>query len=431
MRPTLLLSLFLSAVQSFSIGEEAKRDVPVICYADQPIVKLYVSTNVVTYPVFINTYISANTIININGGVVININNAPTSLSTTVTATATSTVTSTVTITGTGTGKYGSLASETATPFFLSVEPLLLAKRQVGGLFIGSGGQTTDNCRAATIFTIESGSLFSSGEIVSTGFNVTRKPFAVSPIVGSISTVFEIEGSVLEWNNDFFSNNQASYCLSNGTVEAIFSSGAAPSGCTPVFLNTLPVSSCYTASTTTSTTTLAPTGTATVTATPIPTSFLLQAANAGIDGQYAETFKTNDTFDSLIISFDPFIGNASVFSIDADGHLLGPNGTVGNQDPVDGSDLFYPLYLNPPSDFASNFTLPICSLAATGLLSCSEADGRSTLQYCPDAEIIFLDSSVYENCTAIELYAVDAPLAKRNARRSNKSWMKPLRGPRH
>lgn len=60
------------------------------------IVQIHVSTNVVSYPVYINTYITTNTTININGGVTININNAPTQIDTTLTATATETFTSTV-----------------------------------------------------------------------------------------------------------------------------------------------------------------------------------------------------------------------------------------------------------------------------------------------------------------------------------------------
>jgi hypothetical protein len=61
-----------------------------------PIVQLIIQTQVVSYPVYIDTYIASNTIININGGVTININNAPTSLVTTVIAISTTTITSTV-----------------------------------------------------------------------------------------------------------------------------------------------------------------------------------------------------------------------------------------------------------------------------------------------------------------------------------------------
>lgn len=47
------------------------------------ITQVVISTQVVAYPVVINQYFGDNTVINIEGGVTININNAPTSLVTT------------------------------------------------------------------------------------------------------------------------------------------------------------------------------------------------------------------------------------------------------------------------------------------------------------------------------------------------------------
>lgn len=67
------------------------------------LITAYVFPTVVEYPVLIQQYFEENTILIVNGGVTININNAPTSLSTTVTATSTSTTTSTVTATATAT----------------------------------------------------------------------------------------------------------------------------------------------------------------------------------------------------------------------------------------------------------------------------------------------------------------------------------------
>lgn len=64
-------------------------------YCVNPVI-VHISTYEVSYPVFINTYIPADTIINIDGGVTVNINNAPTYISTVVTATVNSTVYSTV-----------------------------------------------------------------------------------------------------------------------------------------------------------------------------------------------------------------------------------------------------------------------------------------------------------------------------------------------
>jgi len=59
-------------------------------------VAVVIATQVVVYPVLINTYIEQNTVININGGINIIINNAPTSISTAVTATVAETATSTM-----------------------------------------------------------------------------------------------------------------------------------------------------------------------------------------------------------------------------------------------------------------------------------------------------------------------------------------------
>jgi hypothetical protein len=66
-----------------------------VCPADQ-IVQVIVEYQEVQYPVFINTFIESNTIINVNGGITLNINNAPTTVNTIITATSTVTVTSTV-----------------------------------------------------------------------------------------------------------------------------------------------------------------------------------------------------------------------------------------------------------------------------------------------------------------------------------------------
>lgn len=73
----------------------ARRQTEDTCNGGSPSV-VFITTCEVEYPVVINTFIEDNTIITINGGVTININNAPTSLITTVTGT--DTVTSTVTV---------------------------------------------------------------------------------------------------------------------------------------------------------------------------------------------------------------------------------------------------------------------------------------------------------------------------------------------
>ena len=65
------------------------------CPSGAAVVQVRIVTLVVHSPVLIQTYIEANTTININGGFQININNAPTTVSTVVVGTTTTTVTET------------------------------------------------------------------------------------------------------------------------------------------------------------------------------------------------------------------------------------------------------------------------------------------------------------------------------------------------
>lgn len=85
--PTLTLGL-LTALVSLGQGSILKRQ--------EECELLYVGTNEILYPVALDTYIGANTVLNI-GGITINIDNAPTYINTVVTATTTVNVTQTVT----------------------------------------------------------------------------------------------------------------------------------------------------------------------------------------------------------------------------------------------------------------------------------------------------------------------------------------------
>ncbi|KAL3423058.1 hypothetical protein PVAG01_04805 [Phlyctema vagabunda] len=248
MKFSLLLSLSLFSARSLSLNPPlAERQV--ICSAsEQPILKLYISTTLVSYPVFINTYVSANTIININGGVTININNAPTQLSTTISATSTSTITSTVTsFIGMTTSDVEPAA---ATPILLTIRTAGSRKRQISGSFVGPNGTITDDCTAASAFTLQAGQLFSNGNIVSTGVNTTRMAFGASPILGSVNTTFQASGSSLTWVNALFSGGEATFCLLGSVLEVIFRGGL-PVGCDPQFLDTVPASACFGQPTTT------------------------------------------------------------------------------------------------------------------------------------------------------------------------------------
>ncbi|KAL3424724.1 hypothetical protein PVAG01_04005 [Phlyctema vagabunda] len=211
-----------------------------------PVIQVYISTQVVTYPVFINTYVSANTIININGGVVININNAPTSLSTTVTASSTTTITSTVTATSTG----GAIVNPLR--FLLGAAPAPLARRgsiakrqeEAPSSFVGPRGSTVTNCSEAAVFLINGGQLTGDqNEIVSTNTDVPFQPFGVSPIIGNITTEFTISDDVLFWNNTAFENDVATFCNLNGTFIAVFNANIT-TACVPQILSVIPAASC-------------------------------------------------------------------------------------------------------------------------------------------------------------------------------------------
>ncbi|RDW73949.1 hypothetical protein BP5796_07391 [Coleophoma crateriformis] len=224
---------FAGAVDCYQIIRRQEACTP----ASGGIVQVYISTTVVTYPVHVSTYVAANKVININGGVTINVNNAPTMIDTTVTATGTETISSTITVVAT--------ATVTAFPFILLAEPALIAKRQISYLsgYVGANGQTTPNCAAAAVFSINEGQLYSRGEPVSTNPGVPYQPFAASPIIGEITQDFESYSGYLTWKNTAFYHDAASFCNYNGTVEAVFY-GNMTSSCTPINLAVVPAAAC-------------------------------------------------------------------------------------------------------------------------------------------------------------------------------------------
>ena len=78
-----------------------------VCVAGQAVTQVYVTTTVVEYPIYINTFIAYNQNFVVNNDITINIVNAPTQLITNLigssTVIQTSTVTNTATVTATAT----------------------------------------------------------------------------------------------------------------------------------------------------------------------------------------------------------------------------------------------------------------------------------------------------------------------------------------
>ncbi|RDW88556.1 hypothetical protein BP6252_00588 [Coleophoma cylindrospora] len=443
MKFTLAFSLLLSSVSSLAVNPIVERD---YCPPDAPIVQIFVCTTLVTYPVLINTYIKANTIININGGVTININNAPTNLSTIVTGSLTQTSTSYVTDTATTTV---TVPAATSTPFVLQIVPFALQKRQVVNTYVAADGRTTTDGNSAAVFTLQGAQLLSNGELISTVPNTAAQVFAVSSVIGSISTTFAGTNDILSWTNDAFSNGTASFCLFANLVEVIFTASL-PSGCVRQTLKLIPTSSLITtgnftsippksstfsnSSTTAVKTSTAPvlqptstasqnttlvssTASSTSSASPTPTAFAIQITGANITGYYARIVTSELNGDTVIAAF-PGTGNASIFTLDPAGHLLDAVGDYANQNAVEPTNPYpYALFLNPPGGIQNTTsTLPICSFGSANSLTCAESDGRAILQYCQGYSVVFLDSRFYVNCSVITFTGIPYTAPKKHKR---------------
>jgi hypothetical protein len=67
---------------------------------------------------------------------------------------------------------------------------------------------------------------------------VPNAPFAPSPDISAISTAFSVSNGVLYWNNTAFVGNQALFCQTSSTVEAVFN-GQLPTGCAQATISLL------------------------------------------------------------------------------------------------------------------------------------------------------------------------------------------------
>lgn len=139
-------------------------------------------------------------------------------------------------------------SSPTPVPlYFLSVSPVsspapARERRDAGLSYISSSGSTTGDCNNAAAYTItQSGQLTSGGQVISTTGLVPNALFALSSNIAAISTTFSASNGVLHWNNTIFVGNQALFCQTGSTVEAVFN-GQLPSGCAKVTLSLLLVS---------------------------------------------------------------------------------------------------------------------------------------------------------------------------------------------
>ncbi|KAI9682298.1 MAG: hypothetical protein M1817_000352 [Caeruleum heppii] len=95
-----LLFLFVASVVGNPLIRSQTSNVSVnkICLASQQVIQVIIREQVIRFPIRINTFIARNTVLVINGGVTININNAPTQLNINTVGISTRSVTSTTSL---------------------------------------------------------------------------------------------------------------------------------------------------------------------------------------------------------------------------------------------------------------------------------------------------------------------------------------------
>ncbi|KAL2072901.1 hypothetical protein VTL71DRAFT_12244 [Oculimacula yallundae] len=263
-----------------------------------------ITTEIVYFPILIDTFISQNTVLRFRGGVAINVYNAPTQVRTIATGTSTATNTAvttilpgninifqtiniinfpvvistfveqntiiqangginivinnaptfvlttaiaTSTITATVTSTVNT-SNSVPTAFLLApvtdFNPARRLRRQAAQQqFIGFNGNIVTQCTEATVFSINNGQLTSNGNVVSTDTGVVSALFQTSQAIGNISTSFSITDRLI-WSNTAFSQGVARFCSTGRSTFALFTTDATIAGCSPQTLIAVPASSC-------------------------------------------------------------------------------------------------------------------------------------------------------------------------------------------
>ncbi|MCJ1318192.1 hypothetical protein MMC15_003520 [Xylographa vitiligo] len=212
--------------------------------------KYRVVTTVLIYenPVYINTDVLSNTTFEVNPGMTITVDNAPTSFD--ITTTYTSKVSNVDTV-------YVSPAHPTSlikgAPFTLLIAGLSkshLRRQNSGGTYLGFNGTLTTSCSSASTYTLSNGQLYEqtngSTSEFSAASGIGYEYFVPSASPASITTTFSLgAGGSLQWINNGFFNGNALFCvLSDGSIIAVFTQNAEPSGCDFVDITIGDISGC-------------------------------------------------------------------------------------------------------------------------------------------------------------------------------------------
>ncbi|KAL6718911.1 hypothetical protein ACLMJK_003146 [Lecanora helva] len=133
-------------------------------------------------------------------------------------------------------------------PFLVVVSPASpLKKRQSQPGYVGSDGQSTNNCYDSTEYVLSANGTLSTtdGRYFSTSPGVDSQPFVPSANLQSISTTWEFSnGNNLIWSNSQFQIDPAVICRNpDGTIEVYFQVEP-PATCTRLGLSSAPLSDC-------------------------------------------------------------------------------------------------------------------------------------------------------------------------------------------
>ena len=108
--------------------------------------------------------------------------------------------------------------------------------------FITPAGTVTSDCTQSDVCYINSQGQLSlvNGATYSTNTGVASEPFVPSTSPGTISTTWQLSGTVVKWNHVGFLNGTAALCLdpTSGTVQVYFTSPP-PTSCISVILTSV------------------------------------------------------------------------------------------------------------------------------------------------------------------------------------------------
>ncbi|KAJ0124826.1 hypothetical protein J7T55_006169 [Diaporthe amygdali] len=123
-------------------------------------------------------------------------------------------------------------------------------KRDAGGFISDTGDPNPQDCKAATVYRLDSGTLRESASLtfsifadVGTGFAEFRSRDSTNAGANIIATTFSNDNSILRWLNPAFSGGEAGFCqvAATGQVYATFvaSPVGLPAGCSPIRISVL------------------------------------------------------------------------------------------------------------------------------------------------------------------------------------------------